>query len=137
MKKAYINPHSRNPSLREGCFCCSVTKLYPILCDPHGLQHPRLPCLSLSPRLCSNSCSAHPLPPPSPPALNLSQKVETLLYLEMDNQQGPTIQHRGLCPVLCSSLDGRGEWTHVHVWLSCSAVPPGTVTTLLIDYTPT
>ena len=23
---------------------------------PHGLQHSRLPCLSLSPRVCSNSC---------------------------------------------------------------------------------
>ena len=23
---------------------------------PHGLQHPRLPCPSLSPRVCSNSC---------------------------------------------------------------------------------
>ena len=23
---------------------------------PHGLQHGRLPCLSLSPRVCSNSC---------------------------------------------------------------------------------
>ena len=26
------------------------------LCDPHGLQHARLPCPSLSPRVCSNSC---------------------------------------------------------------------------------
>ena len=25
--------------------------------QPHGLQHPRLPCLSLFPRVCSNSCS--------------------------------------------------------------------------------
>ena len=23
---------------------------------PHGLQHTRLPCLSLPPRVCSNSC---------------------------------------------------------------------------------
>ena len=26
------------------------------LCDPHGLQHTRLPCPSSSPRVCSNSC---------------------------------------------------------------------------------
>ena len=26
------------------------------LCDPHGLQHVKLPCPSLSPRVCSNSC---------------------------------------------------------------------------------
>ena len=42
--------------------------------QPHGLQHARLPCPSLSHRVCSNSCllswwcyqQAHPLPPPSP-----------------------------------------------------------------------
>ena len=36
---------------------------------PHGLQHPRLPCPSLSPRACSNSCSlsrwCHPTISPS------------------------------------------------------------------------
>ena len=35
--------------------CCSVTKLCPTLWDPHGLQHTRLPCPSLSPGFCSNS----------------------------------------------------------------------------------
>ena len=34
--------------------CCSVAKSSPTL-QPHGLQHARLPCLSLSPRVCSNS----------------------------------------------------------------------------------
>ena len=47
--------------------------------QPHGLQHARLPCPSLSPRVCSNSRPLvlsnhlHPLLPPSPLALNLSQ----------------------------------------------------------------
>ena len=36
---------------------CSVTKSCPTLW-PHGLQHSRFPCLSLSPGVCSNS---HPL----------------------------------------------------------------------------
>ena len=27
---------------------------------PHGLQHSRLPCLSLSPRVCSDSCPLNP-----------------------------------------------------------------------------
>ena len=27
-----------------------------------------------------------------------------------DNQQGPTVEHRELCSVLCGSLDGRGVW---------------------------
>ena len=37
------------------CGWCSVAKSYPTLCRP-GLQHTRLPLLSLSPRVCSNSC---------------------------------------------------------------------------------
>ena len=37
--------------------CCSVAKSSPILCDPKGLQHIRLPCPSLYPGACSNSCS--------------------------------------------------------------------------------
>ena len=48
---------------------------------PHVLQHSRLPCPSLSPRVCSNSCAwvsvaiqlSHPLLPTSPPAFNLSE----------------------------------------------------------------
>ena len=28
----------------------------------------------------------------------------------MDNQQGPTVEHRELCSVLCGSLAGRGVW---------------------------
>ena len=49
--------------------------------QPLGLQHASLPCPSPTPRACSNSCPlghcsiqpSHPLPPPSPPALSLSQ----------------------------------------------------------------
>ena len=47
---------------------------------PHGLQHIRLPCLSPSPTVCSDSrllnqwCHpSHPLSPPSLPAFDLSQ----------------------------------------------------------------
>ena len=37
--------------------CCSVAQSCPTLCDPiHGLEHTRLPCPSLSPGSCSNSC---------------------------------------------------------------------------------
>ena len=39
--------------------CYSVAQLCLTLCDslqPHGLQHARLPCPSLSPGVCSNSC---------------------------------------------------------------------------------
>ena len=34
----------------------SVAQSCQILCDPHGLQHARLPCPSPTPGVCSNSC---------------------------------------------------------------------------------
>ena len=37
------------------CYCSSVAKSCPTL-QTHWLQHTRLPCLSLSPGGCSNSC---------------------------------------------------------------------------------
>ena len=37
------------------CYCCLVAKSCTTL-RPHGLQHTRLPCPSLSLRVCSNSC---------------------------------------------------------------------------------
>ena len=35
--------------------CCLIAKSCPALCDPHGLQHTRFPCPSLSSRVCLNS----------------------------------------------------------------------------------
>ena len=35
---------------------CSVAQSCPTLCDPHGLQHTRLPCPSPAPGAYSNSC---------------------------------------------------------------------------------
>ena len=37
-------------------YCCSVAKSCLTLLRPHRLQHTRLPCPSLSPGVCSNSC---------------------------------------------------------------------------------
>ena len=42
------------------CFCCSVTKSDSL--QFHGLQHVRLPCPSLSPGVCSNSCPLSVMP---------------------------------------------------------------------------
>ena len=50
-RKFLSQPHP----LLHCCYCCSVPKSCPILCDP-WLQHARLPCPSLSPRVCSNLC---------------------------------------------------------------------------------
>ena len=38
------------------CLICSVAQSCPTLCDPHGLQHARVPCFSPPPGACSNSC---------------------------------------------------------------------------------
>ena len=35
-------------------------------------------------------------------------KRQRLLGFKMDKQQGPTVQQRELCSMLCGSLDGRG-----------------------------
>ena len=59
-----------------------------------GLQHTRLPCPSLSPRVCSNSyplslscCPpSHPLSPPSPPTLSLSQHQGLSSELAIQNR---------------------------------------------------
>ena len=59
---------------------CSVTQSFPTLCDPHGLQHARVPCPSLTPKLAQTHVHwvrdaiqpSHPLSSPLP-ALSLSQ----------------------------------------------------------------
>ena len=45
-------------------WCCSVTN-HARLLQPNGLQHARLPCPSLSPKVCSNSCPLNHLLPPT------------------------------------------------------------------------
>ena len=42
------------------CCCCSAPQSCPSSLQPHGLQHSRPPCPSLSPRVCSNSCPLSP-----------------------------------------------------------------------------
>ena len=48
-------PFFGNHSFGISCYC-PVAQSCPTLCDPHGLQHARLPCPSPSPRVCSISC---------------------------------------------------------------------------------
>ena len=63
----------------------------------------------------------------------------TLLYLKMDDHQGPTLEHWELRSMLCDSLDWRGVWGRMATCicmaesLHCS---PETITMLLIRYTP-
>ena len=63
----------------------------------------------------------------------------THAVFKMDNQQGPTVQHREICSMFCGSLDGRGVWGRRDT-CECMAEslcrPPETITVLLICYTP-
>ena len=45
--------------------------------------------------------------------------VHTTIF-QMDYQQGPTVEHRELCSVLCGSLDGRGALGRMDTW-TCMA----------------
>ena len=62
-----------------------------------------------------------------------------IAVFNMENQQGPTAQHRELCSVLCGSLDGRGVWGRMDTCI-CMAeslwCSPETIPTMLIGYTP-
>ena len=57
----------------------------------------------------------------------------------MESQQGPAGQHRGLCSVSCGSLDGTGVWGRRDP-CPCMAESlcclPEIITTFLIGYTP-
>ena len=74
-------------------YCCSVAQSCPLFVT-HKLKHTRLPCPSLSPGVCSNSCPlsrwchqpSYPLSPPSPHALNLSRHQGLFQQVGSSNQ---------------------------------------------------
>ena len=80
---------------------------------PHGLQHPRLLCPSLSPWVCSNSFHwvrdatqpSHPLLPPSPLALNFSQHQGLFQWVHSASG-GQSIEASALASVLPVNIQG-------------------------------
>ena len=66
----------------------------------HGLQYARLPCLSPTPRTCSNSCyqdsdafqSSHPLLSPSPSAFTLSQHQGVFQWVTSSHQVAKVLE---------------------------------------------
>ena len=79
--------------------CCSVV---PNSLQPPELPHTRLPCPSVSSRICSNSCplnrrwhptiSSHPLSSPSPPALYLSQHQGLFQWVGASHQVAKALE---------------------------------------------
>ena len=56
----------------------------------------------------------------------------------MDNRQGPTVEPREFCSMLCGSLDGRGVWGRMDTCICMAeslAYAYEALTTLLMDYT--
>ena len=79
----------------------SVAQLCPTL-RPHGLQHARPPCPSITLRVYSNSCpfsrwchaiqSSHPLSSSSPPVFNLSQHQGLFKWVSSSHQVGRVLE---------------------------------------------
>ena len=51
-----VNVYTHIPRCNLANIYISIAQLCLTLCDPHGLQHARLPCPSPTPRACPNSC---------------------------------------------------------------------------------
>ena len=41
----------------------------------------------------------------------------------MDDQQGPSVPHRGLCSLLCCGLEGRGAWGRMDTRIPTAKIP--------------
>ena len=102
---------------------------------PHGLQHARLPCPSLSPGADSNSCPwvidviqpSHPLSFPSLPTFNLSQHQGLLQWVSSSHQVARVLelqlQHQSF-QWYSGLISFRIDWVHL-------LAVQGTLTSLL------
>ena len=78
---------------------------------PWTLQHTSLPCASLSPRVCSNTCywvsdaiqPSHALLPPSPLALSLSHHHDLFQWVS-SSLQGAKVETSALASVLLMNI---------------------------------
>ena len=107
--------------------CCSVAKSYPALCDPMNCSIPGFSVLHCLPEFAQTHVSwvvgdaiqpPHPLSPPSPPALNLSQPMNWLFtsgdkstgasasasVLPMNTQDWSSLGWTGLISLLSKGL---------------------------------
>ena len=96
---------------------CSIAQLCLTLWD-HGLQHTRLHCPSPSPSVCSISCPlsqwciqlSHPLLPPSPFALNLSQHQGLFQWVSSSHQVAKVLELQSFQWVNGILLIHKKEW---------------------------
>ena len=105
--------------------CCSVIKLYLTLCDPHGRQHARLPCLSLSPaaaaakslQSCPILCDPIDGSPPGSPVPGILQQEYWILgcyFLLQCTKVKSESEVAQSCPTLSDSMDCSLPGSSVH-----------------------
>ena len=98
---------------------------------PHGLQHARLPCPSLSPRVYSDSCPlsrwCHPTISSfvsSPPALSLSQHRGLFQYVRSLHQVAKVLelqlQHQSFQRIFMIHSTTKHLWSSCHMSMLCS-----------------
>ena len=98
--------------------CCSVAQLFLTLCDPKDCSTPGFPVLHYLPEFAQTHVHwvhdaiqpSHPLPPPSPPALYLSQHQSLFQWVFL-HQVAKVLELPGHKPHLLSSL-----WKHGPRW---------------------
>ena len=64
--------------------------------------------------------------------------VHTAIF-KIDNQQGPTVQHREHCSILCNKLNGKRIWKRIDICICITesfCCRPETKIVLLITYAP-
>ena len=114
----------------------SVTQSCLTLCNPHGLQHARLPCPSPTPGAYSVHPvgdaiqPSHPLLSPSPLTFNLSQH-QGLFKWVISLHQAAKVLELQVSRSLHSNAKGiesldAGEYRKMHLWGSKQIVLPGT-----------
>ena len=100
-RKEPLLPGCRGAAKAMLCCCCSVAKLCLTLCDPMDCSTPGFPVLHYLPEfaqtIASMMCqSSHPLLPPSPLVLNLSQHQGLFQSVGTSHQVAkvPELQHQ-------------------------------------------
>ena len=97
--------------LKEYCYCFSVTKLCPTLCNPRNCSMPGFPVLHFLPAFAQTHVHwvsdaihpSYPLSPPSPLALNLSQHQ---VFFKESASSGQSIGASASASVLPMNIQG-------------------------------
>ena len=100
------------------CCCCSISRLCPTLWDPMDYSMPGFPVLHYLQEFAQVHVHwvgdaiwpSHPLPPSSPPALNLSNELEKTLESPLNSKKIKPVDPKGNQPwILFGRTDAEAE----------------------------